>query len=279
MAKTVKEISKSVNIRNIKSIQGLPFLHDNLKQLRDFEIFEGGIATLYGEPPFEWTSGPNKDSTILWFVLRGHISIETDVGLRVEGREGTLLLRSSRENQRIISHQEEFEHLYLKLNQPRPRTTAQPSVNAEELRNLVAMCCSEYTIRRRNSNEVLHHLCGLIVALLERNLNGDIPSGRTEKLFRLLEEDPHKAWTVEQLANAMNMSTSLLYKLCCQDYGKGPAKLIQEVKMLQADSLLHAGDDTLEEIAASLGYSSAFAFSKIYTRHYGKRPGQVRRER
>lgn len=281
MAETVKKISESGNIRNIKSCRALPFRYEALKQLRDFGVFEGGIATLSGTPPFVWSAEKQKkEFSILWFVLRGHVVIENGSGGRVEGREGNLLLRPSSEKQRIISHQEEFEHIYFKLEpMHNPVMAVQPSVNAEELRSLMEMFWTEYTIRRRNFNEVLHHLCGLIVALLERNLSGDVSSGRTEKLFRLLEEHPGEIWSVQRLARAMNMSTSLLYKLCRQDYGKGPAKLIQKVKMLQADSLLCTGEGTLDEIAASLGYSSAFAFSKVYTNYYGKRPGQVRRER
>ncbi len=281
MAEIVKKISESRNIRNLKYCRSLPFQSESLKPLRDFGIFEGGVAMVTGTPPFVWYSVKRADGfTILWFVLRGHIIIENEKGMRVEGKPSSLLVRSSTENYRMISCEREFEHLYFKLKQPNVSgMTVRPSVNMEELRTLVEMLWTEYSIRRRNFSEMFYYLCGLIRILVERNLAGENFSKRIEKLFQLLEESPGEKWTVQRMARAMNMSPSLLYKLCCQNCGTGPSKLIQKVKMLHAYGLLCNGGATLEEIAASLGYSSAFAFSKVFTKFYGRRPGQIRRER
>lgn len=281
MAEIVKEISESRNMRTLKYCRTLPFQSEVLKPLRDFGIFEGGVAMLTGTPPFVWNSAKQADGfTILWFVLAGHIAIENEKGMRMEGKQGALLLRPSTESQRITSYEREFEHLYFKLKQPNvPGMTSRAAVNMEDLRNLVEMLWLEYSIRRRNFSEMLYYLCGLIRILVERNLAGEKTSMRIEKLFQLLEESPGEKWTVQRLARAMNMSPSLLYKLCCQNCGMGPSRLIQKVKMLHAYGLLCNGGETLEEIAASLGYSSAFAFSKVFTKFYGRRPGQVRRDR
>ena len=281
MAEIIKKISGSGNPMTIKSCRALPFQQEALKQLRDFGIFEGGIAVLSGTPPFAWNvEKQTREFTIFWFVLKGDICVENGKGDRMEGKRGTLLLRSSAENQRIVSRESEFEHLYFKRNTPLASgMTAQEAVNLEELRNLMEMFWSEYSIRRRNCSEVLHYLDGLMKVLLERNLAEEKHTVRTDKLFHLLEESPGEKWTVGSLARAMNMSPSLLYKLCCRNYGAGPARLIRKVKMLQAYGLLCNSSESLESIAASLGYSSAFAFSKVFTNYYGRRPGQVRRER
>jgi len=78
------------------------------------------------------------------------------------------------------------------------------------------------------------------------------------------------------LAKKMNMSPSLLYQLCRKLHGRSPRELIADIKFRFASELLRRTDDRLDAIANAVGYSSAFAFSKAFFKHTGKRPAQIR---
>ena len=114
MAEIIKKISGSGNSMTIKSCRALPFQQESLKQLRDFGIFEGGIAVLSGTPPFAWNvEKQTREFTIFWFVLKGDICVENGKGDRMEGKRGTLLLRSSAENQRIVSRERASLNIFI----------------------------------------------------------------------------------------------------------------------------------------------------------------------
>lgn len=58
-----------------------------------------------------------------------------------------------------------------------------------------------------------------------------------------------------------------------------PGELIDEIRFQFASEMLLRTDAKLDEIAAQMGYSNAFAFSKAFTRHTGKSPREYRKER
>ena len=100
---------------------------------------------------------------------------------------------------------------------------------------------------------------------------------RLETLWREVEVDPSKNWTVERLASRLRVSGGYLHRLCRKEYGTGPMNLVARRRMALAQTLLTQTDLTLGSIAERTGYGTAYSFSHSFLRHTGIRPGEFRR--
>lgn len=78
---------------------------------------------------------------------------------------------------------------------------------------------------------------------------------------------------VTQLARATFLSERQFYRKIKKLTGKTPSKYLQLLRLKEAQRLLESGKyDTVKAVALSVGYSRADYFSRVYEKHYGKRP-------
>ena len=83
-------------------------------------------------------------------------------------------------------------------------------------------------------------------------------------------------WTVASLADAAVMSRSVFSSRFGAMLGKPPLEYLTECRMRRAELLLRTGTAGMKEIAAQVGYDSAAAFSKAFTRWAGLTPTEFR---
>ncbi|NJN25527.1 MAG: AraC family transcriptional regulator [Cyclobacteriaceae bacterium] len=81
---------------------------------------------------------------------------------------------------------------------------------------------------------------------------------------------------MEAFAEGYGMSYSYFRKLFKTYTGLSPAQYHLQLKLQKARDMLSTSDKTVKEIAFSLGFESAFHFSKIYKKKYGLSPGKSR---
>ncbi len=81
---------------------------------------------------------------------------------------------------------------------------------------------------------------------------------------------------VDSLAENMNVSASTLFRKCEKELNKSPAKIIREIRMNHAMSLLQSSQLTVSEIAYGTGFESLSYFSRTFKQHYEKSPSSVR---
>ncbi len=84
---------------------------------------------------------------------------------------------------------------------------------------------------------------------------------------------------VEQLAAAMAMSRSNLFRKVEALLGKSPVQLLRERRLLKAKYLLESGAGNSTEVAYMVGFQSLSYFSKCYQEMFGEAPGQVARRK
>ena len=77
---------------------------------------------------------------------------------------------------------------------------------------------------------------------------------------------------VEVLASAMNMSRAQLFRRTKELTGQAPVDLIRIMRLERAKQLLIHTDDTIAEVAYTVGFSSPSYFSKCYLAHFGIQP-------
>ena len=94
-----------------------------------------------------------------------------------------------------------------------------------------------------------------------------------------LHEEPHRAWTVEQLACAVGMSRSGFAERFRQLVGEPPLRYLKGWRMQVAAHRFRSNAGfTVSEVARSVGYESEAAFGVAFKKYFDAAPGEWRRQ-
>ncbi len=102
---------------------------------------------------------------------------------------------------------------------------------------------------------------------------------RDEKIgaaLDFLHRNPHHPWTLDALARSVGMSRAALAARFRSAVGTTPIEYVTRLRLEEARRLLRDRERTLDDVAARVGYSSAFSFSKAFKRVYGVSPRGAR---
>jgi AraC-like DNA-binding protein len=91
-----------------------------------------------------------------------------------------------------------------------------------------------------------------------------------------IHEAPHHPWTTEALAREVATSKQTLVRRFSTFAGTTPGEYLTRWRMNLAAHRLRDTNDTLERIAADVGYTSAYAFSRAFRRERSMPPGRYR---
>ncbi|MEO0334523.1 MAG: helix-turn-helix domain-containing protein, partial [Bacteroidota bacterium] len=83
-------------------------------------------------------------------------------------------------------------------------------------------------------------------------------------------------FSVEALAEQMNMSRSSLHRKLKQMSGQTTNQFIREYRLERATELLKKDDRPISEVAYAVGFSSPSYFTSCFTEHYGYPPGEAK---
>ncbi len=95
------------------------------------------------------------------------------------------------------------------------------------------------------------------------------------RALELLHKYPEKSWTIESLAKSIGISRAGIAGKFKNSLSIPPMEYLAKIRMDRARDLFQKEKRTLEEVALSVGYSSAFAFSKAYKRMHGLPPVKI----
>jgi AraC-like DNA-binding protein len=90
--------------------------------------------------------------------------------------------------------------------------------------------------------------------------------------------DPGQNWTVEALATAAGLSRTAFSERFRKAFADTPLKAINRLRLQLAADILKRSNASLARIADEVGFGSAPALVRAFTREYGKTPGQWRIE-
>ena len=93
----------------------------------------------------------------------------------------------------------------------------------------------------------------------------------------VMHGDPAMPWTVETLAERVNVSRATLARRFTRLVGETPLNYLTRWRMELAARHLRDTDDAVGAIARQVGYASEFAFSRAFSRARGDAPGRYRR--
>lgn len=108
---------------------------------------------------------------------------------------------------------------------------------------------------------------------------GWLGATRDERIGRVLaaiHERPAESWTLDELAGIARMSRAAFVRRFQALAGEPPMGYLGRWRLSLASALLKHTELSVAQVAARVGYSSEFAFSKAFRRERGASPTQYR---
>lgn len=99
------------------------------------------------------------------------------------------------------------------------------------------------------------------------------------RALEVLHAEPAASWTVESLARHVNTSRASLAARFRTSVGEPPMAYLTRWRLTIAGDLLHSPGTTVSEVARSVGYNNAYAFSTAFKRQVGATPSEFRLRR
>ena len=161
-------------------------------------------------------------------------------------------------------------------------------ITREEWRSpLVALLCDEIARDEDGQAAVLDRLVDLLLtsalkAWVARSDTASSPDWKSDgdptvtRALRLIYADPARAWTIESLSAQCHVSRATLARRFREVVGEPPITFLTNHRMALAADLLQRRGETLETIAAQVGYTNPFAFSVAFKRNRGTSPSDFR---
>ncbi len=129
----------------------------------------------------------------------------------------------------------------------------------------------------------------LFVETIRRYIN-DLPEGEVGWLagtrdsvigqaLALLHQNPSHHWTISDLARQVGLSRSRLADRFRHYLGESPMAYLALWRLKLGAEILQNTDDSVAEIAMSVGYGSEAAFNRAFKRHFDSPPAHFRRQR
>jgi len=259
--------------------------------LREAGIYSLGLARLH--PPYEMTrrGGSERPHTHFHFILEGAELLETFEGDYLV-KAGSFVTIPQRLNRRFsIPGEDSYLFIYFSVGHNSAdhalkfdKVEVSPCEGLAKLEGVYRMMADEAANPKGFGSEaLLKAYAEAFRLLLYREVNRirkPCKSQEADALLELWEEverSLEEPWSFASLAEAMGVSKTQLHALCVRHYGTPPMERLTELRMEKARRLLLEGQESLDSVAAQVGYGSAFSFSKAFLKRTGLRPGAFRR--
>lgn len=122
--------------------------------------------------------------------------------------------------------------------------------------------------------------CVLWIDSIERYISRFADPWRNDRrivaMLEAVQGQLDERWTIDAMASIAHVSTEHLRRLCHGLLGRSPMQQVAHLRMQHAAHLLATSDVSIDAIARSVGYRSAFAFSKTFKRMTGISPSHFR---
>lgn len=121
-----------------------------------------------------------------------------------------------------------------------------------------------------------------ILFILQQNLPDFQPKDdrqAVEQSIKYIHEHYEKDWTVEQLADLVDVPRWNYSRLFKEITGQIPLHYLNDIRIERAKQLLITTNDRVFEVGQTVGFSNEYYFSRRFKEHVGISPGQYRRNR
>jgi len=286
MARTIKNIIETLIFPEGTYHTLLPLQSPLCQAFRDAAICVTGISEVPAGYSIDRQNPVNHE---VLFALRGTGRLVVgDADLPVSANDVMVLPAGSTyhyESQEVPWHILWF-HLYdqeiwsgLSGAQPHVR----PGIAVDRLRHAVEGLLAEHIGNDIASARLVSLFSEQIVLLLKREMAAE-DSAHDRQLRQLLHNlwtdvnaQLGRTWTVEAMADRLNMSPAHFHRICLRYAGCSPMKMLLRLRMQRAEEMLVRYNYGLKSISEAVGYGTPFAFSNAFRRYKGVSPKEYRR--
>lgn len=126
-----------------------------------------------------------------------------------------------------------------------------------------------------SNNNIIDHL---ILALFSEAFTWHIPDYNVphfEQLNRLrhnIHKNPHKNWTIREMADSINLSEAYLQELYKKTFGISCITEVIQSRVLLSKNLLTSTTKSIQQIADDCGYNNVVHFSRQFKAEVGVSP-------
>ena len=184
-----------------------------------------------------------------------------------------------------IGHKPESEDVRDVAERPLTAALSPSDEVMETLRACFSAILREASARRGASATLIEAYLHILMIELWRmrrdhdsDVGGNSPSQRIFNQFTaLVEQRFRERWTVSRYADVLGLSRDRLGDVCRRVRGRSPKEIVDRRTEREARLLLEGSTNSVEQIAALLGFQSAAQFGRFYRRMAGEAPGAARR--
>ncbi len=240
----------------------------------------------YGKEPEITRFGPGKrNEYIIHYVLSGEGFFN---GNKVTAGKGFLITPESFEYY-YPSKDSPWEFIWI-ISDDEKMKSLFPYYNADEERGIFDFEKSEDIMEVKNfliknKNRVITH--GEMLELFFKIFKGCLKSGKKAPLksnaenyvafaVNYIKSNCHRELTVSEITDILGVSQPYLFKIFKETLGKSPKEFITDIRIKEAKRLLSETNLLIGEVANSVGYSDALAFSKSFSGKTGVSPTKYR---
>lgn len=149
-------------------------------------------------------------------------------------------------------------------------------LDVEPLANAIIGCQRE---RFGPADATVFHNYAALIDQLARRAVRDAHDARLDPVWRAVDADLTRPWTLGDLARLADMSPESLRIACKRVTGHSPVEHVMRLRMEHAAGILTMSRGTVASVATDVGYENAFAFSTAFKRVWGVSPATYRGKR
>jgi len=110
----------------------------------------------------------------------------------------------------------------------------------------------------------------------ETLLSNELNDQFLKKMVEIVRDNiSNSAFSKDDFASAMHVSSSLLYKKVKSLTNQSPTDFIKGIRLEYALELIQSKKHTITEVSEMCGFASVGYFSTVFRKHYGKTPTQI----
>lgn len=287
MARAGQKISKTVKSPAGPALRVIPAGAPHLRPLKEHGIDLAGFASRRAPFAIDRTDFAYH---LLLYVFRGRARLESD-GRTQTMRAGELWLMPAHRPYRYEVGPPGWATMWFHLDDAGPwRKLGERGVRTlvpgwvERTRWALETILLEPQVARFPDTPRMLRACAEVVGVwVERRLGASADPREAEVRERLaalwerVHDDPARAWTVAELARALNVSPVQLHRFTAAHHGTTPMSMVKRLRMKHVEDLLLNSTAPLKTIAERVGYETPFSLSKAFKQHAGCSPGAYRK--
>lgn len=135
------------------------------------------------------------------------------------------------------------------------------------------------------SDRIIHGILDVIFSLIIRRVLKEssdheyawFKDNEVRGAIELLHQDIRRTWKLDELARAVGVSRSSLAHRFRQVTGDSPLHYLSTLRIQKAMNLLTSTDLNIEQVAAEIGFTDPFTFSKSFKKTTGLAPRTYRK--